>query len=110
MFCHRFNCPASEYEEMAFRACLYWHARPLAPVLRRMKPDFFAEDFRFIRYLGEATSVREAKANAADFRDTNLARPSFWRSRLKIRVSGRKATGLAYELFSGAQRPRNKAS
>lgn len=46
---------------MAFRECSYWHA---------VKPDLFAEDFKFIRYLGEATDVREAKANAADFQDS----------------------------------------
>lgn len=109
LFCKRFNCPTSEYEERAFKECLYWHARLLAPVLRRVKPDYFAEDFKFIGYLGEVTGVREAKANAADFQDANLARPSFWRRRLKIRVSGRKATGLAYELFSEAREPRNQA-
>ena len=85
LFCQRFNCPTSEYDERAFRECLYWHARPLAPVLRRVKPDFFAEDFKFIGYLGEATGVREARANAADFQDANLGRRSFWRRRLKIR-------------------------
>jgi hypothetical protein len=68
--------------------------------MRRVKPIFFDEDFKFIRYLGEATDVREADASAAYFQDTNFPRPSFWRSRLKIRVSGRKAARLAHELFS----------
>jgi len=107
LFCERFNCPCSDFEEKLFRQCLYWHARLLVPLLRSLKKDFFAEDFRFIRYLGEATGVREANANAADFHDANSARPSFWRNQLKIRVSGRKATRLAYELFSRMREPRH---
>ena len=67
LFCQRFGCPPSEYEERAFRECLYWHAKFLAPLLRRVKPEFFSEDFKFIRYLGAATNVREVKADAADF-------------------------------------------
>jgi hypothetical protein len=52
LVCQRFHCPTSEYEERVFRKCLYWHARLLAPVVRRLKSDFFTEDFKFIRYLG----------------------------------------------------------
>jgi hypothetical protein len=110
LFCERVNCPPSEYETRAFKECLYWHARLLAPVLQRVKADWFGKDFKFIRYLGEATDVREANAEAAGFHDANFASRDFCRSRLKIRVSGRKATTLANELFSGTREPVRKAS
>ena len=100
LLCQRFNCPASEYEELVFRKCLYWHARLLAPVVRRLKPDFFAEDFKFIGYLGASTDMREVSADLMNFRDANLGRPRFWRTALKIRVSGRKASRLAQQLFA----------
>ena len=100
LVCQRFNCPTSEYEEKVFRKCLYWHARLLAPVVRRLNPDFFTEDFKFIRYLGESTSLRETNADLMNFRDANLGKPSFWRTTLKIRVSGRKASRLARQLFT----------
>ena len=100
LFCERFHCPRSEFEERAFRECLYSHAKLVAPVLRKLKPDFFAEDFRFIRYLGEATDSREMKACAADFQDANFARRSFLRTTLRIRVSGRKAARFAKRLIS----------
>ena len=103
LFCQRFGCPSSEYEERAFRECLYLHARLLAPLLRWCTPELFSEDFKFIRYLGEATNAREVKANAADFQDANLAHRSFWRTRLKIRVSGRKAGRLAQRLLAGSK-------
>ena len=101
LFCQRFRCPPSEYEERAFRKCLYWQGRLLAPVVRRLNPDFFVEDFKFIRYLGESTGLREVGVDLLSFRDANVGKPSFWRTTLKIRVSGRKAGRLARRLFVG---------
>jgi hypothetical protein len=72
----------------------------LAPVVRRLNPSFFAEDFKFIGYLGASTSLREVNADLMNFRDVNSGNPSFWRTGLKIRVSGRKASGLAQQLFT----------
>jgi hypothetical protein len=99
LVCQKFGCPPSEYEEKVFRKCLYWHARLLAPVVRRVTPDFFMEDFKFIRYLGDSTGLREINADLMNYRDANLGNPSFWRTGLKIRVSGRKASKLAQLLF-----------
>jgi hypothetical protein len=79
---------------------LYWHAKLLAPLLRRLNPDFFADDFRFIRYLGESTGVRDAEVDVMNFHDLNVGNPSFWRTGLRFRVSGRKAGRLADELFT----------
>jgi hypothetical protein len=90
LFCERLGCSPSEYEERAFKACLYWHAKLLAPLLGRATPDLFAEDFKFIQYLGEATGLREANACALDFQDAKIARPNFRRRRLKIPESSRK--------------------
>ena len=104
LFSHEFECPFSEYQQRAFRELLYWHARPIAGLIRKLRPGFFADDFNFIHYLGETTNLREVKATAAEFRDTNVARQNFWRTRLKIRVSGRLATRLAHDLFSKASR------
>jgi len=109
LFCQQFNCPISEYEDRAFRECLYWHARWLAPVVRRLKPDFFVEDCKFIRYLGASTDLRDTNADLMNFRDANLGPPDFWRTTLKIRVSGRKARRLAQQLFA-ADREANLAT
>ncbi len=107
--CQRFNCPTSEYEERVFKKCLYWHARLLAPVLRRLKPDFFMEDFKLIRYLGASTDLRDAIVDLMNFRNANLGKPSFWRTTLKIRVSGRKASSLARRLLA-AEKEANLAT
>ncbi len=67
-----------------------------------MIPEFFAEDLRFIRYLGAATDLREASVDALNFQEANRGYPGFWRTGLKLRVSGRKATKLAQQLFAEA--------
>jgi hypothetical protein len=103
LFCERFGCPPAGYDERAFRRCLYRHARFLAPVIRRLSPRFFADDFALIRDLGATTDWQEAHTEVLTFQDTNRAKRSLWRTGLRIRVSGRKAADLANRLFS-AQR------
>jgi hypothetical protein len=83
-------------------------------VIRWINPGFFADDLRFIHYLGEATGARDVNAEMLAFQDTNRGKPSFLRTGLKIRVSGRKAAALAQRLMTPAGRkqasPPNPAS
>src|SRR5258708_4716008 len=99
LFCRQFNCSPSDYEERAFRQLLYQHAKVVAPVVRKLSRDLFADDFRFIRALGDATDLREANVAAGNFQSVNISRRNFWRTILKMRVSGAKATTLAQQLF-----------
>jgi len=99
LFCERFGCSEEEYEEQAFKQCLFWHARLLAPVLRLLHPSAFDCDLKFIRFLGAATDWREAKTDVNNFHVLNDGKPSFWREALRLRVSGRKASRMAHQLF-----------
>ena len=110
LFCQKFGCPPAEYEERAFRKCLYWHARFLAPVIRTINRNFFLEDFKFIRYLGDSLDVREATVDLKNYNDVNRGSGSWLRIELKIRVSGRKANRLLYELFQEARQADTAAS
>jgi hypothetical protein len=100
LFCEQFGCPAAEYVNRAFHYCLYSHAKPVAPLLLKVNPAFFTEDFKFIADLGHATGMQEAKADSLNFSDANGGPGNFWRRSLKLRVSGRKAMRLAHDLFS----------
>lgn len=100
LFCERFACSEEEYEERAFKQCLFWHARLLAPALRLLLPHAFEYDLKFIRFLGAATDWQEAKTDVNNFHVLNDGKPSFWRETLRLRVSGRKASRLAHGLFS----------
>jgi hypothetical protein len=102
LFCEKFGCSPADYEERAFRMCLYWHAWLLAPVVRVLKPDFFREDFKLIGYLGEAVGVREATADLMEYSLFNRGRGRFLHTGLKIRVSGRKASQIVFQLFQEA--------
>jgi hypothetical protein len=99
LFCEKIRCPPEDYEERAFQKFLYWHARYLAPVIRAIKPDFFVQDFEFIRYLGNAVDVRQAKVDVLDFRDSDRKHWRLLHSGLGIRVSHRKARRLAFQLL-----------
>ena len=110
LFCEKFGCPPAGYEERAFRKCLYWHARFLAPVIRKISPDFFFEDFKFIRYLGDSLGVRDATVDIRNYSDVNRSNLGFLRTGLKIRVSGQKASRLVHQLFPEAQEAEPAAS
>ena len=102
LFCGRFHCPISDYNERAFRKLLYWHAKSLASVLRLLMPDFFSEDFKFIETLGAAVDLRKASVDAAIFHDANTFERGALRTALRFRVSGRRALWLAHELFASS--------
>jgi len=104
LFCERFDFPPAEYEERAFKRCLYWHARLVTPVVRRLSPRFFADDLRFIQELGLTSDWRAARSEVLAFQDENRATGGLWRNRLRLRVSGRKAADLAQRLFSEERR------
>jgi hypothetical protein len=68
----RFGCPISRYERLAFRKCLYWHARLVASMIWILNPNFFSQDLKFIQLLGESSDVEEARLDLLNFQDTNL--------------------------------------
>jgi hypothetical protein len=71
-------------------------------VVRTIRRDFFLEDFKFIRYLGDAVDARQAKVDVLDFKDLNRKHWRLLHTGLRIRVSHRKARRLAFQLFGQA--------
>lgn len=68
-----------------------------------VRPDFFFEDFKFLRYLGDSVGVRDATVDIRNYGDVNRRNLKFLRTGLKIRVSGQKANHLVHQLFLEAQ-------
>jgi hypothetical protein len=99
LFCEEHGCAPAEFEERAFRACLYWRARILAPLIRLVWPNYFNTDFEFIRYLAETPGRRDAMNELAAYEEANDARGGFARRVLRIRVSSRKTSLLIERLF-----------
>jgi hypothetical protein len=104
LFCERFACPPEKYEETALWKCLPWYAPLPARLIRMVNRDFFAEDLKFLRYLGAASGGREVQSEILSFQDLNRVKRNVLRTGLRIRVSGRKAAALAQELFAGSAR------
>jgi hypothetical protein len=104
LFCRRHNCPPSEFETRAFRKCLPLHAWVLAPLIRKLAPNYFDRDFILIKYLGAATGRREARLELEAFREANNSRWNFLRNVLCVRISGAKAVRLANSLLESRKR------
>jgi len=98
-YCERFGCPPEEFEERAFRTCLYWRARLLAPLLRKIRPGYFDPDLALIRYLAKTPGRRNAINELAAYMEANDARGGFARKFLRIRISARKASALIGLVF-----------
>jgi hypothetical protein len=99
VFCERFHCPPSEFEKRAFRKCLYFPARMIAPLLRWLDPGWFERDLLFIRDFGKAKSWRQVMAELDAFHYREHLQPRYVRVALRLRVSARKANKLAFDLF-----------
>jgi hypothetical protein len=105
LFCEQHKCPLSEFEERAFRICLYWHARILAPLIRRIQPRYFDLDFALIRYLATCRSRRNAINELAAFMEAIKDRGGFARKVLRFRISARKANALVIQVFERQPEP-----
>ena len=99
LFCEQYHCPPSEFEQRAFRACLYWRARILAPLIRTIRPGYFGPDFELIRYLARTPGRRDAINELSAFMEANKARGGFARKILRIRISSKKTGQLIGLLF-----------
>ena len=103
LFCEYGGCAPEDYDERAFRACLYWHARMLAPLIRVVSPKYFERDLALIRYLAAAPGRRHAMNELAAYMEANDSKGGFVRKFLRIRISARTASILIGSLF--ARRP-----
>ena len=99
LFCELQHCPPAEYEERAFHICLYWRARILAPLIRKLWPGYFDRDFALIRFLANTPGRRDAMNELAAFQEANNSRGSFARKTLRIRISARKTSQLIGQVF-----------
>jgi hypothetical protein len=102
-FCDYFDCPLTDFEGRVFGEIVYPHAAWLVPLIRRWQPKFFAEDLRFISFLGTATGLVDVTAELRAFRETCRNHDGLLRRLLKVRVSGQRAARLAKELFDAAR-------
>jgi len=99
-FCAWFACPLEEYERRAFRYGLFRHAVPLAWLIYRMRPRFFAEDMDFIREIGGTTDAKMFINELNYFYGRNVREKSWLRKYGHIRVSSDRLLKFRRKMFS----------
>jgi hypothetical protein len=99
-FCQLYCYKPKDYERAVFWRCLYRHSLPLAAVLYSLKPEFFREDFDFIREVGNITSGEMFKAELNFFYGRNVREKNWLRRIFAIRVSAKRMLKLKNRIFT----------
>ena len=97
-FCEHFGCSAEAFLPELFSKSLDPGWRPAAFVLRRVWPDFFARNLRYLERLGEARSWSEVVFLANGIRSDEALNKGFLRKTLHLRVSGARVMRLREEI------------
>jgi hypothetical protein len=98
-YCKRSKCPGEAFEKRLLRECLAPHVRPLAFVIRLFRRDFFRWDVEFLRRVGQARAVDAIALDVEVLRQDSRLRRGFLRGILRVRISSRRLTRLAQEVF-----------
>ncbi len=94
IYCEQHRCTPAQFSRKVFWACLYHHAKIVAPLLLLVNYDFFSADRTLISSAAEATNMKRIRDDVREFfwDSTN----SGWlRRRLNIRMSGQRLKNLA---------------
>jgi hypothetical protein len=98
LYCARYDCAAGDFETAVLWRCLNPKSLPLARMLWRMNPEYFAPDLELIRHVQDVTSLDELRGEFGAF-CYHHPNAGWLRKRLKVRLSGQSLTNLAARLF-----------
>lgn len=105
LWCAKTGCAVEEFEPRVFRLALPFHARLLAPLIRRLSPRFFTEDLWFLREVGDTRSWGELINEINRFHGRNIRDPGTVRRVFGIRISARRFLRLAHGVFQDGAEP-----
>jgi hypothetical protein len=97
-YCHRFGCEPAHFEQSVLRRALHRRSLPIAWLMRVLKPGYFELEVRTLRYLGDAQSSREFRAELDSYRSEYRKQGGFLRNAFAFRLSGRRLIELASEV------------
>ena len=97
-FCEHFGC-----SQETFLAEFFWKSldpgwRPIAFVLRRLWPGYFASDLRYLERIGEATGWYEVNSLANGIRSDEFLNQGLLRKFFHLRISGARIVKLREEI------------
>ena len=85
-YCAAHRCPEAEFQRRIFWRSLHLHARPVAWLLRRIAPDYFALEHELIDYVGLARNSRDLNEEIRDYH-MDHRNQRWWRRVVRIRLS-----------------------
>jgi len=94
LFCEKVGCPPERFEEEVFWRTLHLHSIPLAKVIFQRNPEFFKEDFDFIREVGTVRDPGTFTNELNRFHGRNVREKNFLRRSASIRVSAKRLIAL----------------
>src|SRR5687768_13438542 len=72
LFCEYNECSVDSFEPVFFRSTLYWHARLFAPLILRLKRDFFREDMGVVHELAGVDCAKVYQMEVSRFYGRNV--------------------------------------
>ncbi len=100
-FCALFDHPPENFEQRVFWNALHPEAKPVAFLIRCLRPKFFASDLDCIRSVATAESKQEVRAIINSFQYDPTFKRGFFRGFLRVRISGRRLMHLAGKVLMG---------
>ena len=100
LFCAYTNSPREKFEQILFKRSLYPHARLVAPILMRLKPGLFVEDFAVIQELANVDCPGVFQMEVSRFYGRNVRDRSLLRKWMLIRLSGKRLLKWKSKCFS----------
>ena len=95
LYCEQHTCPLEHFEDHLLRTSLYRVSLPLSSLVGRIHPEFFALDRALIRQLAVVCTQKEFRAEVEDFRRELRRTRKWFKSALRLRVSGRRLLPLS---------------
>jgi hypothetical protein len=100
-FCARFECSQDNFEQRVFWKTMHPEARPVALLIRLLRPKFFQSDLDCIRNLAGADTKQEVRSLLNALQYDPAFKCGFFRGFLRVRISGRRLTRLAAKVLNG---------
>ena len=72
IFWQTFGYADAEFERALFRMTAFWHAIPLALIVRAIKPDVFREDFELTSEIGRSENADSFRHEISYLRGRNV--------------------------------------
>ena len=100
-FCAHYHCPNEDFERTALLKVLHRRSLPLAWIILRVAPSYFAADYQILRHFGALTRKSNFYSDALDVRHdySRLQASGFLRRVLKMRISGQRLLKVASEIW-----------